>query len=196
MRLLWKLAAQTVYYLTAAVCLTVLGSVLLSRITGGEPNFYGYQLKTVLSGSMEPTIRTGSVIAISPHHAGTGIPFQAGDIITYRADEQRLITHRIIEVRSSEAGGQIMYRTQGDNNDAPDSALVVPSNIVGVYTGFTIPYAGYLLRFAGSKAGSLLLLVVPGLILLLYGACSIWKALSQLEQGSGVQADSGADAPK
>ncbi|GAA0136581.1 signal peptidase I [Paenibacillus sp. YSY-4.3] len=190
MKLIGKLAAQMVYYLTVVACLAVLGSVLLTRLTGGEPSFYGYQLKTVLSGSMEPVIRTGSVIAISPR---TADHFQVGDIITFRADEQRLITHRIVEARSSEASGQMLYRTQGDNNDAPDSTLVIPANIVGVYTGFTVPYAGYLLSFAGSKNGSLLLLIVPGLLLFLYGALSIWKVISQLEQRPSVQADSRTD---
>lgn len=32
----------------------------------GEPQVFGYQLKTVLSGSMEPEIKTGSIIAVKP----------------------------------------------------------------------------------------------------------------------------------
>ena len=40
--------------------------VISSRASGGEPAFNGYQLKTVLSGSMEPGIQTGSIIAVKP----------------------------------------------------------------------------------------------------------------------------------
>lgn len=193
MRLIGKLAIRTVYYLLVIICMAVIGAILWSRITGGEPSFYGYQLKTVLSGSMEPEIQTGSVIAISPQRPEAMKRFEAGDIITFRADEQRLITHRIIEVRTSESGGQILYRTQGDNNDAPDSALVRPDNIIGSYTGFTLPYAGYFLSFAGTRTGSLLLLIVPGLLLFLHGAYSIWKVISQLEQTSSNH--DGPDSP-
>lgn len=194
MRLLWKLAIQTIYYMLVLLCIAVIGSILMSKITGGEPSFYGYKLKTVLSGSMEPTIQTGSVIAISPQKAADASRFEIGDIITFRADEQRLITHRIIEVRSSEAGDTPLYRTQGDNNDAPDSALVSPNHIVGVYTGFTIPYVGYFLSFAGTKTGSIVLLIVPGLLLFLYGVFSLWKVISRLEQQPSVQIHANSDS--
>ncbi|WP_110931490.1 signal peptidase I SipW [Paenibacillus bouchesdurhonensis] len=182
LQLIWKLAIQTFYYALLLICFAVIGSILMSKLTGGEPSFYGYKLKTVLSGSMEPTIHTGSIIAVSPVEIGTGNRFKAGDIITFRADEQRLITHRIIDVRSNKSGDTVLYRTQGDNNDAPDSALVPSANIVGAYTGFTIPYAGYFLSFAGTKTGNIVLLIVPGLLLLLYGAFSIWKVITRLEQ--------------
>lgn len=182
LQLIWKLAIQTFYYALLLICVAVIGSILMSKLTGGEPSFYGYKLKTVLSGSMEPTIHTGSIIAVSPVEIGAGNRFKAGDIITFRADEQRLITHRIIDVRSNKSGDTVLYRTQGDNNDAPDSALVPSANIVGAYTGFTIPYAGYFLSFAGTKTGNIVLLIVPGLLLLLYGAFSIWKVITRLEQ--------------
>ncbi|MFD3260352.1 signal peptidase I SipW [Paenibacillus lentus] len=195
MRLLSKLAIQTIYYVLVLVCIAVIGSILMSKITGGEPSFYGYKLKTVLSGSMEPTIQTGSVIAISPREAAADMNrFEVGDIITFRADEQRLITHRIIEVRNNEAGDTPLYRTQGDNNHAPDSALVSPNHIVGVYTGFTIPYAGYFLSFAGTKTGSIVLLIVPGLLLFLYGVFSLWKVISRLEQQPSIPIHTNSDS--
>lgn len=182
MRLIWKLTIQILYYMTLLLCVAVIGSTLMTKITGEEPNFYGYKLKTVLSGSMEPAIRTGSVIAISPSEIGTGNHFKIGDIITFRAGEHRLITHRIIEVKINKADNSVLYRTQGDNNHAPDSALVSPANIIGAYTGFTIPYAGYFISFAGTKTGNIALLILPGLLLFLYGAFSIWKVISRLEQ--------------
>jgi signal peptidase len=38
--------------------------VIPAKISGEQPEIFGYQLKSVLSGSMEPGIQTGSVIAI------------------------------------------------------------------------------------------------------------------------------------
>src|SRR5690606_31650101 len=93
--------------------------VLLNNFSGGEASIFGYQLKTVLSGSMEPAIKTGSIIAVKP--GGDMTRFKEGDIITFMDEERRLVTHRIIEVVQS--GDQTMYRTKGDNNNAPDQNL-------------------------------------------------------------------------
>ncbi|MUG22001.1 signal peptidase I [Paenibacillus macerans] len=173
----WFANALTV--LMAAAFFTVAGSAVMSKMSGNEPNFYGYQLKTVLSGSMEPSIPTGSIVAIKP--GGDMTRLAAGDVITFRADEQKLITHRIVEVARNELTGQVLYRTKGDNNDAPDLEPVDPANVTGVYTGFNVPYAGYVLNFAGTKLGNVTLLIVPGALLFLYALASLWKAISALE---------------
>ncbi|MGZ7440847.1 signal peptidase I SipW [Paenibacillus sp. TH7-28] len=165
--------------LMVAAFITVAGSVVMSKMSGSGPSFYGYQLKTVLSGSMEPSIPTGSIVAIKP--GGDMTRFAAGDVITFRADEEKLITHRIVEVISNEQTGQLLYRTKGDNNDAADLEPVDPANITGVYTGFTVPYAGYVLNFAGTKLGNVTLLIIPGVLLFLYALASLWKVISALE---------------
>lgn len=160
--------------------IVVLGSFITSKISGGEPGFYGYQVKSVLSGSMEPSIKTGSIITIKPFSDTTS--FQEGDVITFREAEDRLITHRIIEVVKNELTGQVSYRTQGDNNDAPDLNAVLSANVIGKYTGFTIPYAGYAASFAGSKTGNVTLLIIPGILLVLYAMFTLWRAISSLEE--------------
>ncbi|MCM3700597.1 signal peptidase I SipW [Paenibacillus macerans] len=184
----WLGNALTV--LMVAAFITVAGSVVMSKMSGSGPSFYGYQLKTVLSGSMEPSIPTGSIVAIKP--GGDMTRFAAGDVITFRADEEKLITHRIVEVISNEQTGQLLYRTKGDNNDAADLEPVDPANITGVYTGFTVPYAGYALNFAGTKLGNVTLLIIPGVLLFLYALASLWKAISALE---GKKPDPNASQP-
>lgn len=150
--------------------------VMITKFSGGEPEVFGYQLKTVLSGSMEPDIQTGSIIAIEP--GGDMTRFKENDVITFQDEEQKLITHRIIEV--TESGDSTLYRTKGDNNNGPDINPVLSDNVVAVYTGFTIPYLGYVVNFAQSQNGAFLLLI-PGLLLLIYAGFTIWKALSGLE---------------
>lgn len=54
--------------------------------------------------------------------------------------------------------------------------------MVGEYTGVTIPYVGYAMSFAVSKAGSVVLMIIPGLLLLLYALYSSWKAVAALEK--------------
>jgi signal peptidase I len=162
--------------------------VISSKAAGGEPQVFGYQLKTVLSGSMEPGIKTGSIIAVKI--AGETHKYKKGDVITFKKDEKDLVTHRIVEVIKS--GEQVMYRTKGDNNKSEDLEPVLSQNVVAEYKGFTIPYVGYFMNFAQSKNGNLLLLVLPGLLLLGYSAISIWRTISEIEikgkEGDGKSA--------
>jgi len=173
-----KLISNVITVIMFVVLLLMLFLVISSKAAGGEPQVLGYQLKSVLSGSMEPGIQTGSIIAVKP--GGDMTRFKEGDVITFQEDENKLITHRITEVIDS--GEEVMYRTKGDNNNAVDINPVLSENIVAEYTGFTIPYVGYFIDFAQSKNGSALLLILPGLILLGYSGFNIWQTLSQLEK--------------
>lgn len=150
--------------------------VFVSKISGGEVNILGYQLKIVLSGSMEPDIQTGSVIAVEL--GGDMSRFNKGDVITFREENQSLITHRITEVTHS--GGNISYQTKGDNNDGADINRVLPANVAAEYTGFTVPYVGYFVSFLQSKNGALLI-IMSGFVLLLYSLFTIWRALANVE---------------
>lgn len=150
--------------------------VVATKITGTNPEVLGYQVKSVLSGSMEPDIQTGSVIAIKT--GGDMTRFNENDVITFIEEENILITHRITEVK--ETDNDIVYVTKGDNNNAEDSEPVLTDNVVGEYTGLTIPYLGYIIHFAQSKNGAFLLLI-PGLMLLCYSGYTFWKTLREIE---------------
>lgn len=150
--------------------------VLSSRIAGGEPTILGYQVKAVLSGSMEPTFQTGSIISIKL--ANKYSTYQKGDVIMFRKEE-KLITHRIIEI--IQENGKVLYKTKGDHNNAPDVWMVSTENVIGKYTGFTIPFMGYAMDYTKSKAGGALLLVVPGILLVISALRSIIGAKKELE---------------
>ena len=76
----------------------------------------------------------------------------------------KIITHRIIGVKDT--NGKVMYETKGDNNNGPDLEPVLAENVVGKYADITVPYVGYLLNYANSKAGAALLLIIPGVFCL------------------------------
>jgi signal peptidase I len=153
--------------------------VVSSKLSGGSPKVFGYELMTVLSGSMEPGIHTGSLIAVKPVDDPT--KFKKGDIITFKGsdDPNKLITHRIIEVQKVDS--TVQYITKGDNNDAKDPSPVTPSHVVGEYDGFTIPYVGYAIEFMKSKTGAVVLMIIPGVLLILYSVFSVWREISRLE---------------
>ncbi|MGP4040712.1 signal peptidase I SipW [Gracilibacillus sp. D59] len=166
--------------ITTVLLITLVFTIFITisaKASGGEPEILGYQLKSVLSGSMEPGIKTGSIIAVKP--GGDMTRFEKGDVITFMDKEKKLVTHRIVDIVQS--GEHVMYETKGDNNNAADPSPVLSDNVVAEYKGFTIPYLGYVVNFANSQTGSALLLILPGILLLGYAAFTIWKALSQLE---------------
>lgn len=149
--------------------------VISSRAAGGEPSLFGYQLKTVLSGSMEPEMPVGSLILTK--QVDEKETFKTGDVITFRTSENILVTHRIIEV---EHNGQ-RFITKGDNNNGPDVEPVLADNIVGKYSGTTIPYAGYVFHYMNTKQGAVLFLFIPGLLFLGHAIFTIWRALRLIE---------------
>ncbi|MEI2664702.1 signal peptidase I SipW [Rossellomorea sp. LJF3] len=171
-----KFISSSVTVVLYLVLFTMIIVVVSSKAAGGEPEIFGKQIKTVLSGSMEPGIQTGSIIAVKP--GGDMTRFKKGDVITFKQEANMLVTHRVVEVKKS--GDHVMYKTKGDNNDAADLEPVLSENVVGEYTGFTIPYLGYFMNIMNSKNGAFLF-IIPGILLLCYSGFVIGKALSQIE---------------
>jgi len=75
------------------------------------------------SGSMEPTLHVGSRIIIHQQDE-----YQVGDIITFRADEGKVETHRLTGIASN---GE--YTTKGDANPTPDvwEDPITESDVIG-----------------------------------------------------------------
>jgi signal peptidase len=171
-----KIMSNLLSSMLLVVLMVTLFMVVITKATGNEASLFGYQIKTVLSGSMEPSFETGSIIAIKT--GGDMTRFQEGDIITFQAEEDILVTHRVIEVNNQ---GQ-EYITKGDANDGADMHPALSENIVGEYTGFTIPYAGYVMNFASTSEGAALLLIVPGIFFIGYSVFTISRTLRHVKQ--------------
>lgn len=119
----------------------------------------GFGVYTVLSGSMEPTYHTGSIIytkSVDPES------IKAGDPITFVMNDQGLVgTHRVVSV-DYEKG---CYYTKGDANDTADGAPVLFENLLGKPV-FSIPYMGYVADFVQNPPGTYIV-VAGGCVLLL-----------------------------
>ncbi len=123
------------------------------------------KLFTVRSGSMEPAIRTGSLIFVSARPA-----YAVGDIVTVATSDKQSVTHRIIERRDTATGQTFL--TQGDANEDPDPVTVARQDIVGK-TLLAIPYLGYPVAYAQTKTGFIWLIVVPAALIILSEFISI-----------------------
>lgn len=120
-----------------------------------------YKIFTVQSGSMEPKIKTGSLIFTKSNDS-----YRVGDVITRRTlDANSTITHRIIEEKKQEKTGQSVFVTKGDANDSEDSEIVSPESIVGKVI-FTVPYLGYPVGYARTQQGFILLIIIPAVIII------------------------------
>lgn len=139
----------------------------------GLPFLQNYQMFTVLSGSMEPTLNVGGVIIVEKVDPMT---LQEGDIITFISNDTSLsgqvVSHRIIQVVDNNNGR--MFITKGDANEDRDDAAAVPANVIGRVI-FHIPYLGYLLNFMKTRNGFFVLLLLPCMIILFIESISLLK---------------------
>lgn len=175
-----KWISRIITGLLALVLLCVLYFSVSARITGTTPKVFGYEFYTVLSGSMEPGIKTGSIIMVKPDN--NPIQYNVGNVITFHkpGDSRTLITHRIVEVQTGKKS--IQYATKGDNNQAIDPFIVPASMVVGKYADVTVPYVGYAVDFAKTQTGIVLLLIVPGAAIIIWQLVSLSIALTRLEK--------------
>ena len=131
-----------------------------------------YKLLIVESGSMEPAIKTGSVVVVKPADS-----YKIGEVITFSdSGKNRTITHRIADIEM--VSGKTYYITKGDANNAEDSNKVPEGKVVGrVLT--SIPYAGYLLAAAKKPIGFVLLVIVPCAVIIFEELGKIWKEMKK-----------------
>ena len=125
---------------------------------------FGYEIYTVMSGSMEPTYHVGSLIYVKPTDTNT---LQKDDVITFMADENTVVTHRIDEIVTETADDgteTLKFRTKGDANGIADGKLVHYKNVLGK-PSFSIPLLGYLAFYIQRPPGIYVALVVGTLLL-------------------------------
>lgn len=138
-------------------------AVLLALALVGV-RLFGLQVFSVLSGSMEPTYHTGSLIYVKDVDYTR---LKAGDVITFMVNEDTIATHRIVEVVPDEEDpGVLRYRTKGDANEAEDGSLVHYKNVIGTPV-FTIPKLGYFASYIQHPPGTYVAISAGAFILLL-----------------------------
>lgn len=151
-----KKLGRTIYYIFIAFIV----AVALLLIVSVFPIPGNYKVMTVLSGSMEPTIKMGSVVVIKPQEE-----YKVGDVITFGSYSKTKppITHRIYQIK--EVNGKKVYITKGDANNAPDNREVKEKDILGRVI-FSVPYFGYLASFAQKPYGFATLIIIPAILVI------------------------------
>ncbi len=134
------------------------------------------EIKIVKSGSMEPTIPTGSVVVVMPSKTYT-----VGDVITFGKDTKTEIptTHRIVSIRENVQGDY--YTTKGDANEEQDPREIAAKEILGKVV-FHVPYAGYILDFARQPLGFALLIGLPAAMIVIDESINIYREVVKLRR--------------
>lgn len=114
------------------------------------PRILGYHIYSVVSGSMEPAIPTGSLLYIQEAQPGE---MKEGDIIAFYGSEHStaVITHRVVENRV--LMGEFI--TKGDANQTEDMNPVPYGNFIGKVVYF-LPGAGRAAELFTSSSGKIL----------------------------------------
>jgi signal peptidase I len=152
--------------LVVAVALVFVVNVCVNGL-GTLPG--NYRPLVVLSGSMEPSMPTGSLVLTKSVDPGT---VRVGDVITFRllsgSHETDSATHRVVAIEQRPEG--LSFITKGDANQAPDPTPVPSSALVGRVVAVS-SLAGSLAQ--ALKAPLFLSLVALGAVVLV--ADGIWR---------------------
>lgn len=175
-----QVARWTIY----AIVIGLLAMAVAAVATGR------YQVRPILSGSMEPGMSVGGIvitqrIPISDVKVRDVVVFHRPD----RPDE--LIVHRIIALTPS-ADGPII-QTQGDANPVPDPWKVTMRGGTAYRATFTLPVIGYVAVWAHAPTERLVFTFVGLLLILGAAAGGLFRRL-RTGKGGHVSEVAGAAA--
>lgn len=125
------------------------------------PKAFGYQMYTVISGSMEPVLPVGSLVYVKYQKPES---IEKKDIIAFYGsnDSSSIITHRV--VYNKKLSGEFV--TKGDANKEKDMNPISYNQYMGKVV-LMIPVIGGVAQTLTTGSGKLVLFSFIGLILLL-----------------------------
>jgi signal peptidase I len=101
----------------------------------------------VAGTSMAPAMPVGSLVTLEPVAPDR---IRTGDVVSVRADNGVLVTHRVVRIAELPAGRHLELR--GDANPHPDPVLVPADAVVG-RVDRVVPLAGYVVAMLASAVG-------------------------------------------
>lgn len=121
------------------VCLVILAGLMFA------PQFFGYKSFAVVSGSMEPNIKVGSIVYTKNTDFSD---LKEGDIISFRLNGDTKATHRIVKINKEKQ----QFTTKGDANNSEDANPVNYKDVIGK-VALTIPMLGFISIYIKTPLG-------------------------------------------
>lgn len=149
-------------------------SVILLLLTTYSP-VKSYSIFKVVSGSMEPSIKTGSVVIIKKADQEK---FNVNDVISFTDNQNpgAVVTHRVVNIK--EADSNLVYITKGDANNVSDLNEVKQENVLGKVV-LSIPLFGYILVFIKTPLGFGLTIILPALLIIILEIVKIKRTVEE-----------------
>lgn len=141
---------KKVFSVIVTIITSIIAIIALFMIT---LSIFNFKSKIVLSGSMEPNIRTGSIVYIKDVKANS---LKENDVITFNLNNMTC-THRIVSIDYENE----TIITKGDANISNDNPISF--NDVEGKVMFSVPFLGYVLFYLKKY----LVLIICGVIILI-----------------------------
>lgn len=152
-----------VFILMGVFLLFSIFSVYTSKVTGKEAYIFGYRPVFIMTGSMEPFLKTNGVVLTKEVKSINDI--EEGDVITYHVDTDTgsaiKITHRIIDIDK-----EGFITTKGDNNMVSDNYDLTIDNVESKVV-FVCNWTASIISWWNTTSGKILILGIPTCIVLL-----------------------------
>ena len=115
------------------------------------PTIFGYRPLVVLSGSMEPTFKVGSIVYYKKVNQKE---IRINDVITFKMDDDKLVSHRVYSIIDNQ------YITKGDANNSVDALKIDYSKIVGKDLKINIMFLGYYVNYINNNLYLLIFVIL------------------------------------
>lgn len=149
---------QTILNSISYIFFIFLAIVAFFSVSANTSLLGNYKSLVVQSGSMENTIMTGDIILIKALSQ-----YNKNDVVTFKEVSERIVTHRIIKVQDD--SDTAVFITKGDANRSIDNDTVKSEQVLGKVM-FVVPKIGFLVAFAKSPFGLVVLILIPATLLI------------------------------
>ncbi len=201
-----KIAGNVLMYLFLALCIiAVILTVFAKKDVDGASEIFGYQMRVVVSDSMEKcdltdvssfeikSIPKYSMVFVkampdSPEKADEWYrSIEKNDVLTFRYlyTSQLTITHRVVDIVEKETGGFLIY-LEGDNKNSDSNTLQqvidtsIPNNpnyVIGEVVGQSY-LIGLFLTIIKQPIGTICIVIVPCFIIILLEIMKIMDVIN------------------
>lgn len=169
-----KLFFETIKYIFFWSLFVIGGLLIYTKLAPSE----SYRLFSITSGSMEPIIKTGSVVIAQAQPS-----YEVKDIIAFSTSSNTIVTHRITDTTMMD--DETLFVTKGDGNNTSDQNQITQQQIIGKVTT-AIPYVGYAIEFMKQPFGFALLILIPAVLIMYEEFKNIVSEILRIRSASKV----------
>src|SRR3990167_7278760 len=130
------------------ISLYTLLAIAVFMLFSSKTSLFGLRSFVVVSGSMEPAIRLGSIVLTK-----SATNYKTGDVVSFNNKAGQTVTHRIMKTKISPEGQS--FELKGDANNSVDGEEIEKRVVIGKVF-LTVPFVGKLVAFLKTLPGFLI----------------------------------------